>query len=45
MRSRLKNRNLVQIHDQSEFQNAGIHQYFEDLERGSNKDLTFKSGF
>jgi hypothetical protein len=45
IRSHLKNRILVQNRDGAEFQTAGSLQYFEDLKRGTNKEIGPKDIF
>jgi hypothetical protein len=44
-RSHLKNRILVQGRGGAEFQTGGILEYFEDLKRGTNKDIGPKDIF
>jgi hypothetical protein len=44
-RSHLKKRILVKYRGEAEFQPAGIHQYFEDLKRGTNKEIGPKDFF
>jgi hypothetical protein len=44
-RSHLKNRFLVQGRGGAEFQTGGILEYFEDLKRGTNKDIGPKDIF
>jgi len=44
-RSHLKNRILVQGCGGAAFQTGGILEYFEDLKRGSNKDIGPKDIF
>ncbi len=39
IRSYPKNRILVQVRGGAEFQTAGILEYFEDLKRGTNKEI------
>jgi hypothetical protein len=36
---------LVQGRGGAEFKTAGIHQYFEDFKRGTNKDIGPKDNF
>jgi hypothetical protein len=43
--SHLKNRILVQGRGGAEFQPGGILEYFEDLKRGTNKDIGPKDIF
>jgi hypothetical protein len=45
IRSHLKNRILVQGRGGAEFQTGGILEYFEDLKRGTNKDIGPKDIF
>jgi hypothetical protein len=45
MRSHLKNRILVQGRGGAECQTGGILEYFEDLKRGTNKDIGPKDIF
>jgi hypothetical protein len=44
-RSHLKYRILVQGRGGSEFQTGGILRYFEDLKRGTNKEIGQKGAF
>ena len=44
-RSHLKKRILVKYRGGGEFQPAGIHQYFEDLKRATNKEIWPKDFF
>jgi hypothetical protein len=45
IRSCFKIRILVQGRGGAEFKTAGIHQYFEDFKRGTNKDIEPKDNF
>jgi len=45
IRSHLKKRILVKYRGGAEFQPAVIHQYFEDLKRGTNKEIGPKDFF
>ena len=45
IKSYLKNRILVQNRDGAEFQTAGLLQNFEDLKRGTNKEIGPKDIF
>jgi hypothetical protein len=44
-RSHLKKWILVQYRGGAELKTAGIHQYFEDFQRGTNKDIGPKDFF
>jgi hypothetical protein len=45
IRSHLKKKDLVKYRGGAEFQPAVIHQYFEDLKRGTNKEIGLKDSF